>query len=291
MSRKTAVAILLIAASVMLVAQNNYEKQILLERQGTQKEMQDDMGPLYVIGRYHVREGRITLGSASGSTVVLPKNAPALLGTIERRAETVTFEAAGSVPVFVDGKKIEGVTTLRTKNEVDKLLSGDFSFSVQSGQSGMILLVRDRQSPYAKSFHGLLWFPVNSTYKLEATFTPYADAKSARVPDTQGGTREMRVPGFLAFALEGKTLRLDVFANSPDYLFLMFKDGTSGKETYGGGRYLQIDPPKNGKAVVDFNRAYNPICAVSPFFSCPIVPSQSILPVRVEAGEKYRASH
>ncbi|MBV8867442.1 MAG: hypothetical protein JO210_18740, partial [Acidobacteriaceae bacterium] len=61
MSRKTAVAILLIAASVMLVAQENYEKQILLERQGTQKEMQDDMGPLYVIGRYHVQEGRITL--------------------------------------------------------------------------------------------------------------------------------------------------------------------------------------------------------------------------------------
>jgi len=291
MSPNTSVLVLLIAASAMPGAQSDYQKQILAERQQDHIEIQAEDSPIYVIGRYAIDEAPTRLGSAEGSTITLPPRAPARLGTIERSADTVTFTPAGSVPVTLNGKKIEGPTTLQTKDKADKLRAGDFSFSVRSGGKTMILLLRDQQSSFAKNFHGLHRFPVDPAYKLEAKFTPYADAKSAKVPDTQGGAREMSVPGFVAFELGGKTLHLDVFANSPDYWYLMFRDETSGKQTYGAGRYLHIDAPQNGKAIVDFNKAYNPICAVSPFFPCPIVPKNALLPVRVEAGEQYADNH
>lgn len=290
-SPKASVLVLLIAASVTAGAQTQYEKQILAERQQDQIEMQDQESPIYVVGRYRIDEGRSTLGSAEGSTIILPPRAPARLGTIERSGDEVIFTPAGSVPITFNGRKIERPTTLRTKDKADKLRAGDFSFSVRSGRTGIILLLSDQQSSFSKNFHGLQWFPVDPAYKVEARFTPYANAKSAKVPDTLGGTREMPVPGFVTFELEGKTLQLDVFANSPDYWYLMFRDETSGKQTYGAGRYLHIDAPKNGKAVVDFNKAYNPTCAVSPFFPCPIVPKDALLGIRVKAGEQYPNSH
>jgi len=120
----------------------------------------------------------------------------------------------------------------------------------------------------------LKWFPVNPAYRVEAVFTPYTDSKSAKIPDT----RNIPAPGFVTFVLDGRTLR-STFAPPPTITgiswYLMFKDATSGKETYGAGRYLHVESPNNGEAVVDFNRAYNPTCAVSPFYSCPIVPKDS----------------
>ena len=81
---------------------------------------------------------------------------------------------------------------------------------------------------------------------------------------------------------------------SPDdrELFVVFADGTSGRETYGAARFLYADPPQNGKLVLDFNRAYNPPCSFTPYATCPLAPPENRLPVRVAAGErKYRGGH
>ena len=96
----------------------------------------------------------------------------------------------------------------------------------------------------------------------------------------------MSVPGYVTFRLNGDTLRLDPVISGKE-LFFMFKDGTSGRETYGAGRFLEADMPKAGKVVLDFNKAYNPYCAFDPYTSCPIPPKQNTLQTRIEAGEKY----
>ena len=85
-------------------------------------------------------------------------------------------------------------------------------------------------------------------------------------------------------------MRLEPIATGNE-LFFMFKDRTSGRETYGAGRYLDTEMPKNGKVVLDFNKAYNPYCALNPNSSCPIPPKQNTLLTRVEAGEKHRGEH
>ncbi len=104
---------------------------------------------------------------------------------------------------------------------------------------------------------------------------------------------EQPSPGALVFEIDGKTYRLDPVAEPQDKeLFLIFADKTTGKETYGGGRFLYVPrPDKNGKTYIDFNKAYNPPCAFTPYATCPLPPAQNKLPIAVKAGEKNYAGH
>jgi len=128
---------------------------------------------------------------------------------------------------------------------------------------------------------------VNAGYRVESVFTPYPQPKELKIQDTTGRTRTRQAPGHVTFRLNGETLRLEPVVTGSE-LFFMFKDRTSGRETYGAGRYLES---KNGKVLLDFNKACNPYCAFNPYSSCPIPPRQNTLTARVEAGEKYRGDH
>ncbi len=152
------------------------------------------------------------------------------------------------------------------------------------------LTVRDLQSPYLKEFHGAVWFPLNAGCRVEGTFTTYPAPKELKIPDTSGRTRIRKVPGYVTFRLNGESLRLEP-VEIDNVFFFMFKDRTAGKETYSAGRYLDTELPKNGKVTLDFNKAYNPYCAINPYSSCPIPPKSNTLTIRVEAGEKYRGEH
>ena len=125
---------------------------------------------------------------------------------------------------------------------------------------------------------------------MQGTFTPYTQPKELKIPDTSGRIRIRQAPGYVTFRLNGETLRLEPVAVD-GVLFFMFRDRTSGRETYGSGRFLDTEMPKNGKVVLDFNKAYNPYCAFNPYSSCPIPPRYNTLITRVEAGEKYRGDH
>ena len=131
------------------------------------------------------------------------------------------------------------------------------------------LTISDKQSSYVTAFHGAIWFPVNLGSIVTAEFTPYPQPKELKVPDTGGRTRIRQAPGYVTFSLNGEALRLEPVAIDGG-LFFMFKDRTSGRETYGAGRFLETERPKNGKVVLDFNKAYNPYCAFNPYSSCPL---------------------
>jgi len=108
------------------------------------------------------------------------------------------------------------------------------------------------------------------------------------VPSALGQTETMPNPGYADFTLNGKPIRLDGVLEEPhaEEIFFIVRDQTSGKETYGAGRFLYAELPKAGKIVLDFNKAYNPPCAFTPYATCPLPPPQNWMPVRVEAGEK-----
>jgi uncharacterized protein (DUF1684 family) len=104
----------------------------------------------------------------------------------------------------------------------------------------------------------------------------------------------MEAPGVVKLVIEGKEVTMEPVVEDPKEpsLWFIFKDGTSNKETYGGGRFLYSEMPEDGKVVVDFNQAYNPPCAFTPYATCPLPPRENWLPVRVEAGEKvYAGGH
>jgi hypothetical protein len=230
-----------------------------------------------------VPEGSNEIGSDASSRIKLPDRAPKRVGAIEHRGDKVTFKPAAGIAVNLNGKPISGPTTMRTgvaPDPSDRLEFGDFEIAVSAREGNYQLTVRDRQSSYLKMFHGALWFPVNASYRLEAAFTPYPRPKELKIPDTTGRARLMQVPGYVTFRLNGETLRLEPVVSGNE-LFFMFKDRTSGRESYGVGRFLESEMPKNGKVVLDFNKAYNPYCAINPYSSCPIPPKQNTLITRI----------
>ena len=237
-------------------------------RKNYDRDLRSEKGPLYLIARHSVPEGSSEIGSDPASRIELPDRAPKRVGAIERRGDKVTFKPAAGIAVKLNGKPISGPATLGTGSPIDKLEFGDFEIGVSATAGTYQLIVRDGQSPYLKRFHGALWFPVNASYRLDAAFTPYPRPKELKIPDTTGRTRLMQVPGYVTFRLNGQTLRLEPVVSGTE-LFFMFKDGTSGRESYGVGRFLESEMPKNGKVELDFNKAYNPYCAFNPYSSWP----------------------
>jgi len=153
--------------------------------------------------------------------------------------------------------------------------------------------VRDPKSPVRTGFKGLEYFAADPAYKVTAEFVPYEKPRKMPVPTVIGTVEEMDAPGRVRFVIAGKELWLDPVVEDPKEpsLFFIFKDETSGRETYPAGRFLYADMPKDGKVVLDFNKAYNPPCAFTPYATCPLPPKRNALPVRIEAGEKKYADH
>jgi uncharacterized protein (DUF1684 family) len=156
-------------------------------------------------------------------------------------------------------------------------------------------LVEHEQSPLLgedkEHFTGAHYFPIDTKYRVIATLVPEARPGVFRVQTTTGDFKEYERVGRLEFELDGQSLSLVAFMPPSDEplhgnrLFVPFRDKTSGKDTYGAGRYLDLSKRPGDTYVVDFNRAYNPYCAYSPYYSCPLPPGENNLPVEVRAGE------
>ena len=145
-------------------------------------------------------------------------------------------------------------------------------------------------------FSGLLYFPVDESMRFEGlTLEPYAgnEPTDFQIPTSDGKLRDAERAGTLSFDLGGATQRLTGYRFAKDRsgsVFVPFLDVTSGTQTYGAGRYLDLDPdPGDGTYVLDFNLAYHPSCVYDARFSCPLTPAENRLPVRIEAGERLPA--
>ena len=288
------VAIVVFAGGARLLGEAaSYRAEIAEWRKNYDRDLRSEKGPLWLIARHDVPEGKTEIGSDASNAIALPDRVPKRVGILQRQGDKVTFEPAAGIAVMLNGKRMAGPSVLRIglpPKQSDKLAFGDFEIALSESGGQYQLTVRDRQSPYLKEFHGAVWFPVNAGCRVEGTFTAYPAPKELKIPDTGGRTRIRNVRGYVTFRLNGESLRLEP-VEIDNVFFFMFKDRTAGKETYGAGRYLDTELPKNGKVTLDFNKAYNPYCAINPYSSCPIPPKSNTLTMRVEAGEKYRGEH
>ncbi len=146
-------------------------------------------------------------------------------------------------------------------------------------------------------FRGLKYFPVDPAFRFEGPIVQYHPMELDTIVGTGGDLRPALKFGYFEFQYQGKSYRLQIYKiltkNAPDsgHLFLGFTDATSGKETYGGGRYVDLIKIGNNDYIVDFNFAYNPYCAYNPRYSCAIPPAENRLPFPVTAGEKIFKQH
>jgi uncharacterized protein (DUF1684 family) len=170
---------------------------------------------------------------------------------------------------------------------------GSVRFNVIKRGDRLGLRVKDAQAPTRTHFAGLDYFPTDVNYRVEARLDPYNPVKKIPIDDVTGMRSESDSPGALVFTLDGKEYRLDpIVEEGSDELFIIFRDLTSKDETYPAGRYLYAPKPgPDGRTVIDFNKAYNPPCAFTPYATCPLPPQQNRLDVRIEAGEKRYGAH
>jgi uncharacterized protein (DUF1684 family) len=143
------------------------------------------------------------------------------------------------------------------------------------------------------AFTGLPYFPVNEGLVFDGLgLEPYDgdEPTSFQIPTSDDRLRPARRAGTFTFEVDGQALRLTAYelagAHADGNVFVPFLDATSGRETYGAGRYLDLEPDEDGTYAIDFNLAYHPSCVYSPRFSCPLTPAENRLPIRIEAGER-----
>lgn len=226
-------------------------------------------------------------GSQPASTIVLPEGAPPRLGMLTRTGSVFQFEPAPGLAVAIDGVPAAGATELTTAHGKGRVDAGSFSLAVRTIGDDYYLLAQDTQNPAVHNFKGTEWFPVDPAYRVRATFAAYAQPQSVPVPMTHIESRTMMSStGDVIFSLDGTQVCLKTFVDD-DQLFIMFRDRTNGRETYGGGRFLHALLPRDGVTTLDFNKAFNPFCSVNDCVVCPVVPAENRLGLSVTAGQKY----
>jgi uncharacterized protein len=137
-----------------------------------------------------------------------------------------------------------------------------------------------------KLFQGLAYFPENPDLVVVAALEPPENPGEVTLETSTGDSQTFRRGGIVHFTVDGEASQITLLqAEHDEQFFVPFRDATSGQTTYGSGRYLEVDPPRDGHVVVDFNYAYNPYCAYNGQWSCPLPPVENWLPVPIRAGE------
>jgi hypothetical protein len=252
-------------------------------------------GWLTVIALSWLQEGDNRLGSPPTSRIVLPSGkAPSNLGTIRLSGGSARFTVAPGVLVMHDGKPVTAIALESdAAGRPTVVRHGTLSFYLIARGDRLGVRVKDSANAARQRFHGIESFPVRETWRVSARLDRHEPKKSIPIPNVLGGVTQEPSPGALLFTIGGREYRLDaVEEKGEEDLFLIFADKTNGKETYGAGRFLYAPRPgADGTTVVDFNKAYNPPCAFTPFATCPLPPPQNRLPIPVEAGEKRYGEH
>jgi len=274
-------------------AMSSHQEEIRQWRERRLVRLQADTGYLALAGLYWLEEGESSFGSDKSNDVIFPPHgAPAKAGVFVRKGQEVRVRAFPGTALLNAGKPVqEMLLASDATEEPTRLELGDLSFMLIERSGRYAIRLRDKQSPIRKNFHGIENYPVDAGYRLRAKFEPYDPMKPIAIVNVVGLVDTMYSPGSLVFSLQGKECRLDPVLESPadTTLFIIFRDATSGDETYGDGRFLYTSMPAAGQVIVDFNKAYNPPCAFSPYTTCPLPPRQNELEIPVRAGEKAYA--
>jgi len=215
-----------------------------------------------------------------------PNAVPGLPGTFTVDGRIVTLAARASDGWTVAGAPVTARTLASDATTTpDRLQIGARAAMVIERSGRLAVRVWDADSPVRTGFKGIDAFPPDPRWRITARWEPYATPRQVEVPSVTGGVTVEQAPGRAHFTLDGKAYALEPTLDG-EALFFVFKDRTAPKETYGAGRFLAAEGPKDGTIVLDFNRAYNPPCAFTPYATCALPLPQNVLPVRIEAGEK-----
>lgn len=240
--------------------------------------LQAEDGWLTLVGLDFLVDGTHTLGSGSEASFRYDNCDGDIVGAFEVRGDAVRFRRQGAgewEPLQADDAGPPSV-----------IRSGSVSCALVRRNGRLALRVRDNRSVVRTGFAGIDLFPYDPSLVLEAEVRTPAANETVAITNVTGFVESQPVAARLACVVGGESVELVATAGSGGALFVVFGDGTNGRETYGGGRFLEVTPPKDGRATLDFNRAYNPPCSFTAYATCPLPPASNRLTGAVQAGER-----
>jgi hypothetical protein len=271
-------------------APDGYEREIEDWRAARVERLKSEDGWLTLVGLHWLVPGKNRFGTDPDGEIVLPAGrAPAYAGSLFLEQGAVRVQGASGLTLAGE-PVVERALKTDAGGEPDVLELGDLRLHIIEREGRFGVRVKNPRSPVRLEFRGLDYFPVNPRLRVVAEFVPYEKPRQVLVATVIGTESPMQVPGRVRFELDGKALTLEPVLEEDRYWFL-FKDATNGRETYPAGRYLYGELQGAGKLVLDFNKAYNPPCAFTPYATCPLPPKRNWLDVRIEAGEKTYGAH
>lgn len=263
-------------------------------REKNEAKLASPTGWLALTGHYWLQRGDQRLGTTSDAAIALPKE----LGdqvrgmvTVDGNRVWLRCEEDSGIRVNGDWKAEAELKIDATKIEsdsTDQITIGDrIRIQLVRRNGRFAIRVRDAESEILRRFTGKRWFPVDRRYCVQATYHAYESPQMIRIVNVRGDETTAEIVGYVEMDLLGKPIRIDAMLDSPTELFLIFRDRTNGKSTYGSGRFLNAPLPEDGATFeLDFNQTYNPPCVFSPHTLCPMPPKQNHLDLEIEAGER-----
>lgn len=255
------------------------------------QSLKSENGWLNLVGLFWLEEGENTFGSDKSNQIVFPKG-DAFLGKFILKNGEVSVEIKPTASVTVQDKAVSSLKIFPAETNVVLQHNSLKWFIIKRGNKYGIRL-RDLESAVVKHFTDINTYPIKENWLIKAKLEKGEAGKKIAITDVLGQTNMQDSPGTLVFSVNGKEYRLDA-VDSDDELFIIFKDKTSGKDTYGAGRFLYAEKPKensDGTVYLDFNKAINPPCAFTNFATCPLAPKQNWLQIAITAGEKNYGNH
>lgn len=267
---------------------NNYQNELQTWRETIETNLRKENSWLALAGLFWLSEGRNTFGAGEENDLVFPDSGiPAQIGAFIVDGDDVRLETFGDTLVDVDGvPSKEALLRPDVSGSPTRLKLGSLSFILIQREDGFGIRLWDANNPKRESFPGRRWYPIDERFRIQARYERFAEKKTVSFERENGAAFDASMEGEVRFSLDGREHALIAFEEPDGALFILFRDTTNGSETYGSGRYLVVAAPEDGKAVIDFNRAYNPPCAFTPYATCPLPPAQNNLPTSILAGEK-----
>jgi uncharacterized protein (DUF1684 family) len=251
-------------------------------------------GWLTLIGLEWLEPGLNRIGAAAENDIVIDAG-PAHLGVITLDADgRASVQLAPAANARIDGEEraeAELRSDMQASGHPTVVQFGTASFTLidRDGRKGV--RVRDSEATTRTHFLGLDYFPIDLDWRIEAQWVPAEERRTLPITTTLGTAREQPVLGGAVFTYGGRQYGLSAVGERADRISFVMADATSGRETYGGARFLTPDITSDGRMFLDFNKATNPPCAFTPYATCPLAPPENRLDFPVTAGEKaYRGS-
>jgi hypothetical protein len=251
-------------------------------------------GWLNLEGLFWLHQGVNSFGSSSKADARYETTGfPSVLGYFILQGDSVLWknEAGQKIAINkIDNKEVKPVTVFNTKGINSVMDYAQYSWVVIKREEKIGIRFRNYNAALLKTFKGLGYFPIQTKWRVKAKLEkPVQDF--IMISNILGQTTAQKSAGTLHFTIDGKNYTLDATDEGAS-LFIAFADLTTGKTTYGSGRFIDVDKPDaEGYTFIDFNKAYNPPCAFTAFATCPLPPKQNRLPLAILAGEKKYGHH